>query len=182
MINKGQCIAYTNNATLKTFIENNCRSIILLQEDFSKYSDVRGILTEEEMLLKVLDIVQDVKPHAATLLPIYKESISSVKRAYIEHISSIQMNDSSFTEDSDVNLQHLFMASTIEKPDGILFDKLRSLMHVVSDDNVYALSSIKLQHTIELNGQKFPLSKLLPNEDKIAMLVDTLKERLEENT
>ena len=180
MINKGQCIAYTNNATLKTFIENNCRSIILLQECFSKYSDVRGILTEEELLLKVLDIVQDVKPHAATLLPIYKESISSVKRAYIEHISSIQMNDSSFTEDSDVNLQHLFMASTIEKPDGILFDKLRSLMHVVSDDNVYALSSIKLQHTIELNGQKFPLSKLLPNEDKIAMLVDTLKERLEE--
>lgn len=180
MTNKDQCIAYTNNATLRTFIENNCRSIILLQEDFSKYSDVRGILTEEELLLKVLDIVQDVKPHAATLLPIYKESISSVKRAYIEHISSIQMNDSSFTEDSDVNLQHLFMASTIEKPDGILFDKLRSLMHVVSDDNVYALSSIKLQHTIELNAQKFPLSKLLPNEDKIAMLVDTLKERLEE--
>lgn len=180
MINKGQCIAYTNNATLRTFIENNCRSIILLQEDFSKYSDVQGILTEEELLLKVLDIVQDVKPHAATLLPIYKESISSVKRAYIEHISSIQMNDSSFTEDSDVNLQHLLMASTIEKPDGILFDKLRSLMNVVSDDNVYALSSIKLQHTIESNGQKFPLSKLLPNEDKIAMLVDTLKERLEE--
>ena len=180
MINKGQYIAYTNNATLRTFIEKNCKSITLLQEDFSKYSDVRGIMTEEELLLKVLDIVQDVKPHAATLLPIYKESISSVKRAYIEHISSIQMNDSSFTEDSEFDLQYLLMASTIEKPDDILFDKLRSLMYVISDDKIYAFSSIKLQHTIELNGQKFPLSKLLPNEDKIAMLVDTLKERLEE--
>lgn len=180
IINKGQCIAYTSNVTLRTFIEDNCKSIILLQEDFSKYSNVQGILTEEGLLLKVLEIVQDVKPHAAVLLPIYKESISSVKRAYIEHISSIQMNDSSFTEDSDVNLQHLLLASTIEKPDDILFDKLRSLMCVVSDDNVYAFSSIKLQHTIELNGQKFPLSKLLPNEDKIAMLMDTLKERLDE--
>lgn len=180
MINKGQYIAYTNNVTLRTFIEKNCKSITLLQEDFSKYSDVRGIMTEEELLLKVLDIVQDVKPHAATLLPIYKESISSVKRAYIEHISSIQMNDSSFTEDSEFDLQYLLMASTIEKPDDILFDKLRSLMYVISDDKIYAFSSIKLQHTIELNGQKFPLSKLLPNEDKIAMLVDTLKERLEE--
>lgn len=180
MINKDQCIAYTNNATFRTFIENNCKSIILLQEDFSKYSDVRGIMTEEELLLKVLDIVQDVKPHAVTLLPIYMESISTVKRAYIEHLSSIQMNDSSFTDDSDVNLQHLLMASTIEKPDDILFDKLRSLMYIISDDKMYAFSSIKLQHTIELNGQKFPLSKLLPNEDKIAILVDTLKERLEE--
>lgn len=180
MINKGQSTAYTNNATLRTFIENNCKSIILLQEDFSKYSDVRGIMTEEELLLKVLDIVQDVKPHAATLLPIYKDSISSVKRAYIEHISSIQMNDSSFTEDSELDLQCLLMASTIEKPDDILFERLRSLMYVISDDKIYAFSSIKLQHTIELNGQKFPLSKLLPNEDKIAMLVDTLKERLEE--
>ena len=180
MINKGQCIAYTNNVILRAFIENNCKNIILLQEEFSKYSDVRGILTEEELLIKVLEIVQDVKPHTETLLPIYMESISTVKRAYIEHISSILMNDSSFSEDSDINLQHLLMASTIEKPDGILYDKLRSLLHVVSDDNVYAFSSIKLQHTIELNGQKFPLSKLLPNEDKIAMLVDTLKERLEE--
>lgn len=180
IINKGQCIAYTSNVTLRTFIEDNCKSIILLQEDFSKYSNVQGILTEEGLLLKVLEFVQDVKPHAAVLLPIYKKSISSVKRAYIEHISSIQMNNSSFTEDSDVNLQHLLLASTIEKLDDILFDKLRSLMCVVSDDNVYAFSSIKLQHTIELNGQKFPLSKLLPNEDKIAMLVDTLKERLEE--
>lgn len=180
MIDKGCCIGYTNNDALRTFIENNCKNLILIQDDFCKYTDVQGILTEEELLFKVLETVQDVKPYADTLLPIYGNSISSVKRAYIEHISSIQMNYSSFTEDSDIDLQHLLMASSIEKQDEILFDKLRSLMVVVLDEKQYAFSSIKLQHTIELNGQKFPLSKLLPNEDKIAMLVDSLKERLEE--
>lgn len=179
-IAKGCCIGYTNNHALRTFIENNCKSLILLQEDFCKYTDVQGILTEEELLLKVLETVQDVKPHADTLIPIYRNSTSFVKRAYIEHISSIQMNSSSFTEDSDINLQLMLMASSIEKQDEILFDKLRSLMVVVLDEKQYTFSSIKLQHTIELNGQKFPLSKLLPNEDKIAMLVDSLKERLEE--
>ena len=156
------------------------KNLILIQEDFCKYTDVQGILTEEELLFKVLETIQDVKPYADTLLPIYRNSISSVKRAYIEHISSIQMNYSSFTEDSDIDLQHLLMASSIEKQDEILFDKLRTLMVVVFDEKQYAFSSIKLQHTIESNGQKFPLSKLLPNEDKIAMLVDSLKERLEE--
>lgn len=180
MIDKGCCIAYTNNDALRTFIENNCNNLILLQEDFCKYTDIQDILTEEELLLKVLETVQDVKPYADTLLPIYRNSISSVKRAYIEHISSIQLNDFSFTEDSDIDLQHLLMASSIEKQDEILFDKLRTLMVVVYDEKQYAFSSIKLQHTIESNGQKFPLSKLLPNEDKIAMLVDSLKERLEE--
>lgn len=180
MIDKGCCIAYTNNDALRTFIENNCNNLILLQEDFCKYTDIQDILTEEELLLKVLETVQDVKPYADTLLPIYRNSISSVKRAYIEHISSIQLNDFSFTEDSDIDLQHLLMASSIEKQDEILFDKLRTLMVVVFDEKQYAFSSIKLQHTIESNGQKFPLSKLLPNEDKIAMLVDSLKERLEE--
>ena len=180
IITKECYIAYTNNDSLRTFIENNCKNLILLQEDFCKYTDIQGILTEEELLLKVLEIIQDVKPHADTLLPIYRNSISSVKRAYIEHISSIQMNDFSFTEDYDIDLQHLLMASSIEKQDEILFDKLRSLMVVVLDEKQYAFSSIKLQHTIELNGQKFPLSKLLPNEDKIAILVDNLKERLEE--
>lgn len=180
MIDKGCCIAYTNNDALRTFIENNCNNLILLQEDFCKYTDIQDILTEEELLLKVLETVQDVKPYADTLLPIYRNSISSVKRAYIEHISSIQLNYFSFTEDSDIDLQHLLMASSIEKQDEILFDKLRTLMVVVLDEKQYAFSSIKLQHTIESNGQKFPLSKLLPNEDKIAMLVDSLKERLEE--
>lgn len=180
IIAKECSIAYTNNDSLRTFIENNCKNLILLQEDFCKYTDIQGVLTEEELLLKVLEIIQDVKPYANTLLPMYRNSISSVKRAYIEHISSIQMNYSSFIEDSDIELQHLLMASSIEKQDEILFDKLRSSMFVVLDEKQYAFSSIKLQHTIELNGQKFPLSKLLPNEDKIAMLVDSLKERLEE--
>lgn len=180
IIAEGCCIAYTNNNALRTFIENNCKNLILLQEDFCKYSEVKVILTEEDLLLKVLEKIQDVKPHAETLLPIYRNSISSVKRAYIEHISSIQLNEFSFTEDSDINLQNLLMASSIEKQDDSLFEKIRSLMIVVLDQKQYAFSSIKLQHTIELNGQKYPLSKLLPNEDKIAMLVDSLKERLEE--
>lgn len=174
------CIAYTNNAILTTFITNNCKSIVLLPEEFSRYKEIRGVLKDEDLLLKVLDIVQDVKPHSETLLPIYTNSISSVKRAYIEHLSSIIMDESSFIEDSDINLQTLLMASTIEKQDDALFEKVRSLMVVRSESESYAFTSIKLQHTIEIGGQKFPLSKLLPNEDKIAILVDNLRERLEE--
>ena len=90
------------------------------------------------------------------------------------------MDENSFMEDSDINLQTLLLASTIEKQENALFDALRAMMFVVSDGITHPLDSIKLQHTVELDGQKFHLSKLLPNEDKVAMLVDSLNERLEE--
>lgn len=176
---KNQSIAYTNNQILSDFIVKNCANIILLPGQFSNYKNISGILTEEELLLKVLEIVKDVKAHATTLLPIYINSISSVKTEYLKHLSSIVMNENSFMNESDINYQSLLMASSIEKQEDTLFDMLRSRMFFVLNEQTYALTTINLQHTIELGNQKYPLSKLLPNEDKIAMLVDTLKERLE---
>lgn len=95
---------------------------------FSNYKNISGILTEEELLLKVLEIVKDVKAHATTLLPIYINSISSVKTEYLKHLSSIVMNENSFMNESDINYQSLLMASSIEKQEDTLFDMLRSRM------------------------------------------------------
>lgn len=181
-IAKGQYIAYTDNEDLSTFVKLNCKNIILLLNEFSKHKNNIGILTEDELLLKLLELIGDTKPYAEQLLPIYRNSISPIKTAYIDHLSSIEMDENSFIEDSDINLQTLLMCSTIEKQEDALFNALRAKMFIVLDEVTHALSSIKLQHTIEVDNLKFPLSKLVPNEDKVAILVDSLKERLQEKS
>jgi predicted RNA-binding protein with RPS1 domain len=175
-----QYIAYTNIANLYSYIGAKCKDIILLQNEFADYKGISGILTEEELLLKVLELSDDVKTYSKLLLPVYKNSISPVKTAFIEHISSIDLDETSFIEDTDDNLQILLMASTIEKPEVALFDLLRNKIRIVVNDTSFALASIKLQHTIEFGEHKYPLSKLLPNENKVSMLADNLKERLVE--
>lgn len=177
---KGSVVAYTSNKVLKDFINDNCSSIYLLPDEFSKYSKLRGVVTDDDLLIRILEVIGDVKEHEQVLLPVYKESISKVKTLYISHLSAINLNEDSCREKSDINVQTLLLASSIEKPEAELFETLRNIIHITCGVTTTALSSIKLDHTIEVNGKSFPLSKLLPNEDNMAKLVDTLKERIEE--
>ena len=177
---KGSVVAYTNSKVLKDFINNKCSSIYLLPDEFAKYSKLRGIVTDDDLLIRILEVIGDVKEHEQVLLPIYKDSISKVKTLYISHLSAINLNENSCKEKSDINLQTLLLASSIEKPEAELFETLRNIIHITCGVTTTTLSSIKLDHTIEVNGKSFPLSKLLPNEDNMAKLVDTLKERIEE--
>ena len=177
---KGSVVAYTSNKVLKDFINDKCSSIYLLPDEFAQYSKLGGVLTDDNLLIKVLEVVGDVKEHEQVLLPVYKESISKVKTLYISHLSAINFNENSCREKSDINVQTLLLASSIEKPEAELFETLRNIIHITCGVTTTALSSIKLDHTIEVNGKSFPLSKLLPNEDNMAKLVDTLKERIEE--
>ena len=177
---KGSVVAYTSNKVLKDFINNNCSSIYLLPDEFAKYSKLRGIVTDDDLLIRILEVIGDVKKHEQILLPVYNDSISKVKTLYISHLSAINLNENSCKEKSDINVQTLLLASSIEKPEAELFDTLRNIIHITCGVTTTALSSIKLDHTVEVNGKSFPLSKLLPNEDNMAKLVDTLKERIEE--
>lgn len=177
---KGSVVAYTNNKVLKDFINDKCSSIYLFPDEFAQYSKLGGILTDDNLLIKILEVIGDVKEHEQVLLPVYKESISKVKTLYISHLSAIYFNENSCREISDINVQTLLLASSIEKPEAELFETLRNIIHITCGVTTTALSSIKLDHTIEVSGKSFPLSKLLPNEDNMAKLVDTLKERIEE--
>lgn len=177
---KGSVVAYTSNKVLKDFINDNCSSIYLLPDEFAKYSKLRGIVTDDDLLIRILEVIGDVKKHEQILLPVYKDSISKVKKLYISHLSAININENSCKEKSDINVQTLLLASSIEKPEAELFETLRNIIHITCCVSTTALSGIKLDHTIEVNGKTFPLSKLLPNEDNMAKLVDTLKERIEE--
>ena len=177
---KGSVVAYTSNKVLKDYINDNCSSIYLLPDEFAKYSRLRGIVTDDDLLIRILEVIGDVKKHEQILLPVYKDSISKVKKLYISHLSAINLNENSCKEKSDINVQTLLLASSIEKPEAELFETLRNIIHITCGVSTTALSSIKLDHTIEVNGKSFPLSKLLPNEDNMAKLVDTLKERIEE--
>lgn len=177
---KGSVIAYTNNKVLKDFINDNCSSIYLLPDEFAKYSKLRGVVTDDDLLIRILEVIGDVKEHEQVLLPVYKDSISKVKALYISHLSAINLYENSCKEKSDINVQTLLLASSIEKPEAELFEYLRNIIHITRGVTRTALSGIKLDHTIEVNGKSFSLSKLLPNEDNMAKLVDTLKERIEE--
>lgn len=177
---KGSVIAYTNNKVLKDFINDNCSSIYLLPDEFAKYSKLRGVVTDDDLLIRILEVIGDVKEHEQVLLPVYKDSISKVKTLYISHLSAINLYENSCKEKSDINVQTLLLASSIEKPEAELFEYLRNIIHITCGVTRTALSGIKLDHTIEVNGKSFSLSKLLPNEDNMAKLVDTLKERIEE--
>ena len=177
---KNSVVAYTSNKVLKDFINDNCSSIYLLPDEFAKYSNLRGVVTDDDLLIRILEVIGDVKEHEQVLLPVYKDSISKVKALYISHLSAINLNENSCREKSDINVQTLLLASSIEKPEAELFESLRNIIHITCGVTTTALSSIKLDHTIEVNGKSFPLSKLLPNEDNMAKLVDTLKERIEE--
>ena len=177
---KGSVVAYTCSKVLKDFINDKCSSIYLLPDELAKYSKLRGIVTDDALLIRILEVIGDVKEHEQVLLPVYKDSISKVKTLYISHLSAINLNENSCKENSDINVQTLLLASSIEKPEAELFETLRNIIHITCGVTTTALSSIKLDHTIEVNGKSFPLSKLLPNEDNMAKLVDTLKERIEE--
>lgn len=177
---KGSVVAYTSSKVLKDFINDKCSSIYLLPDELAKYSKLRGIVTDDALLIRILEVIGDVKEHEQVLLPVYKDSISKVKTLYISHLSAINLNENSCKENCDINVQTLLLASSIEKPEAELFETLRNIIHITCGVTTTALSSIKLDHTIEVNGKSFPLSKLLPNEDNMAKLVDTLKERIEE--
>lgn len=177
---KGSVVAYTSNKVLKDFINDKCSCIYLLPDEFAQYSKLRGVFTDDTLLIKVLEVIGNVKEYEQVLLPIYKESISKVKTLYISHLSAINLNENSCKGKSDINVQTLLLASSIEKPEAELFETLRNIINITYGVSTTALSSIKLDHTIEVNGKSFPLSKLLPNEDNMAKLVDTLKERIEE--
>ena len=179
-LGKGVAVGYTDEANLLSFIQNHCKEIMLLPDEFSEYKELNGILTEDKLLLRILECIKDVKAHQSVLLPIYQESISPVKTAYIDHLSSMVLNEQSCIDKDDICIQTLLMASTIEKPENSLYDSLRNIIFITSGTSTSALSNIKLEHTVEVNGKKFPLSKLLPNEDEMAKMVDTLKERMEE--
>lgn len=177
---KGTVVAYTDSKVLKHFINDKCSSIYLLPDEFAKYSKLKGVVTDDDLLIRILEVTGDVKEHEQILLPIYKDSVSKVKTLYISHLSAINLNENSCKEKSDINVQTLLLASSIEKPEAELFETLRNIIHITCGVTTTALSSIKLDHTIEVNGKTFPLSKLLPNEDNMVKLVDTLKERIEE--
>ena len=178
---KGMVVGYSNDSDLLSFIQIHCKEIMLLPDEFSGYKELKGILTEDQLLLHILDSIKDVKGHESVLLPIYKESISPVKTAFVNHLSAINLNEQSCVDKNDLCIQILLMASTIEKPEDSLFDKLRNTLFITSGTTTCALSNIKLQHNVKVNGKRFPLSKLLPNEDNLAKTVDTLKERIEEH-
>ena len=180
VLTKNSVVAYTGSSVLKTFIQDKCENIYLFPDEFSKYASLRGVLTDDDLLIRILEIIGDVKEHEEVLLPIYKDSISKVKSLYLSHLSSINLNEESCKEQSDINVQTLLLANSIEKPGTELYDSLRNKINITCGVATTALSSIKLEHTVEANGKVFPLSKLLPNEDNMAKLVDTLKERIEE--
>lgn len=177
---KGSVIAYTSNKVLKNFINNKCSSIYLLPDEFTLFSKLRGVFTDDNLLIRILEVIGDVKEYEKVLLPIYKDSISKVKTLYISHLSAINLNENSCKGKSDINVQTLLLASSIEKPEAELYETLRNIIHITCDVTTTALSNIKLDHIVKVNKKSFPLSKLLPNEDNIVKLVDTLKERIEE--
>lgn len=179
-LGKDEVVGYTNDEKLLPFIQYHCQGIKALPDEFSEYKKLEGILTEEGLLLRILECIKDVKGHESILLPIFKDSLSLVKTAYINHMASMTLDEQSCIDKEDLCVQTLLMASTIEKPDNSFFDNLRNKLFITSGTMTTALSKIKLEHTVEVNGKKFPLSKLLPNEDKMAITVDTLKERIEE--
>lgn len=179
-IAKNAVVAYTNNDALKAFIQEKCVGICLIPDELSEFASLRGVITDEELLIRVLEDIGDVKLHENVLLPIYKDSISKVKTLYISHLSSINLTEESCKEKDGVDVQTLLLASSIEKPGTELYESLRNKIRITCGITTTALSAIKLEHTVEVNGKVFPLSKLLPNEDNMAKLVDTLKERIEE--
>lgn len=130
------------------------------------------------MLIEVLNCV-DLKEHATEIIQHYINSVSQVKQEYINHLSIIELNENSCQQEEEIVVKTLKMASTIEKPDTSMFQKLQKKIIIVSGNIQSSLSAIKLQHSIEVNNKIYPLSKLVPNEDKMAQLVDTLKDRIE---
>lgn len=179
-LGKGIVVAYTNNSILKTFILGNCSSLKLIPDEFSKYHKLNGVCYGDDLLLRILDVLIDVKSHEEVLLPIYMNSISKIKTSYLSHLSSINLNEESCKDKNDISIRTFLLASTIEKPDNELFDDLRKKIFITLGGGTTPLSSIKMEHSVEVNGKQYPLSKLQPNEDKLAKLVDILRERIEE--
>ena len=173
--------AFTNDQTLQNFINNNCSGIKLLPSELSGFTKIKEIISDDDLLLNVIESIKVVDNHVMALLPICKDSISAVKRGFMDHLSLIKLNEQSFTDDNDTNLQILKVASTIEKIDDLFFDGLRNKIYVSVAGSSIKLADIKMQHTVEIESIKYPLSKLLPNEDNIAKVVDTLKDRIEDS-
>lgn len=173
-------VAFTNNQVLKEFINNNCSTIKLLPTELSSFTKVKEIISDDDLLLKVIESIKVVDNHLMTLLSVCKDSISAVKHSFMAHLSQIKLNEQSFSNDNDLNLQILKVASTIEKIDDSFFDVIRKKIYISVFGSQIKLTDIKTQHTVEIADIKYPLSRLLPNEDNIAKVIDTLKDRIED--
>ena len=179
-LSENEVVAYTNDNRLQAFIKANCKNIKLLPTAYANYNTIKDVLTEDAILLHVLEELTCVDKHLTVLLPIYQDSVSAAKRCFISKITRIELGEDSFSEKDDFALQVLKLTSTIEKIDETIYDSIREKIHIVIDKTSTKLTDIQLQHTVEVGTIKFPLSKLLANKDKLARTVDVLKERLED--
>lgn len=177
-LGKTNKVVFTPVEQISSFISKNCSRLIQLPSEFSKFYKLDGILSDEELLIEILDCV-NLKEHSAEIIQHYLDSVSPVKQAYINHLSVLELSENSCLNADDIVVKTMKMASTIEKPETSMFQELQNKIFVVSGTVRSALSSIKQQHSVEVNKKIYPLSKLVPNEDKMAQLVDTLKERIE---
>lgn len=180
-LNGDDVVAYTDNDAFKLFIESHCPSIKFLSSKLKEYKGVQHILQGEELQLFVLDKIGNISPLLDIALPFYMNAISVVRKSLLEHVTEIRLDCDSFTKENDVNLQLLIAASSIEGMESDFADKLRKKIRVVCNNSTYQLTEIRLQHSVEVEDYIFPISLLLPNEDEVAVLVETLKERLEQH-
>lgn len=178
-LSEGEVVAYTSNNDFKRFIEEKCPLIKLLPNSVATYSQLKYVLTGEHLQFKVLECLGDVTSFVNEVLPFYKDAISSVRYSLLEHISRVSIDSNSFIYEDDVNLQLLKASSTIEGVGEELEKTLRAKVYIEHENNSHLLSEIKLQHSVKVGDVEFPISKLLPNEDAVASLAETLKERLE---
>ena len=179
LLKKGECVAYTDDDVLRGIVNSHCSTIHLMPNSFKTSETIKNILTGDELLMVILESIGDITPCLNEIFPFYQSATSPVKQSFIKHISCINLNKDSFMNDNDINLQILIVASSIEKVNDEFFEELRSSIYITLGDNTRELSDIKLQHTVEVGDLSFPISKLLPNEDKMTSFVVSLKERLD---
>lgn len=181
VINKlspGQINCYSEDPKLLSFINEHCPNFILLPADFSAYKRINGVYSGDELVIKVLECIKIVDSHIQKLVGICMTYTSAVKRVFISHLSKITLNKECCTNLEHVGLQVVHLASTIEQPDDDLFVALRNKIYVAVDNLSSKLADVRLQQSVKIGEDSFPMSRLLPNEDTIAQFVDILRELL----
>ena len=181
VINKlspGQINCYSENPQLLSFIKEHCPNFIMLPAEFSAYKKINGVYSGDELVIKVLESIKIVDDYIQKLAGICKTYTSAVKRVFISQLSKITLNKECCANPDHVSLQVVHLASTIEQPDDDLFVALRNKIYVDVDNLSSKLADVRLQQSVKIGEDSFPMSRLLPNEDSIAQFVDILRELL----
>ncbi len=177
-LSKNECLGYTDDMGLVKAICSWYPDIKLIPSEFESYIDLDGVNTDNNLLQRIIETDHDLDGHVDFLIDYIEHSSSDVKKLFVEKLSSLCLSPATIRNDGDCAYRILSIVDRLDKSSQGFLDELRRKISILTEEGEVLLTSVEAQRTIRVDGVEFPISRLLPDNDKQAASVGTIVEKL----